>query len=253
LLQPRVARDLSGQVGYRAHSFEQLVGGDAELVDDRRVELLALARSGQLDSRVGAAVLVEHLNVVSEVEQPDGTIDVGAADARGHPGPIPAGKDLLQRVAHLVPETESLRHLRGGQAMRHEPAFDGLAPRDDECAGETEPVQRRASESHMAQGEPLHWQAGKVDVVAVAPEGDVVAEPRRKFGCVGYTSDPRQHHDVVQGRSRFVFDSHAFAEASRDHPRAQHVLHRLAQPEIGCQREGGDKFRQAHPGVPVIG
>ena len=93
---------------------------------------------------------MEHFDVVSELEQPDRASDVLAAHAGGYTGAVPTCEDLLQRLAHLVAESESLRHACRGQTVRHEPSLDGLAAGDDERAGQTKAVQCRAAETHMA-------------------------------------------------------------------------------------------------------
>lgn len=95
-----------------------------------------------------------------------------------------------------------------------------------------------------AEHEPEHRQAREVDLVVVVTEGDVVAEHCGDLGGVSDTADPREGGDVIEGVAVVELETDVFAQASGDHPGAQHMLHRLAQPEIGREREGTDQFGQ---------
>jgi hypothetical protein len=101
--------------------------------------------------------------------------------------------------------------------------------------------------------EPEHGQAGEVDLEAVASEGDVVTEPRRHLGCVRHTSHPGERGDVVQGAAVIRRDTDEVAQARRNEPRPQHVLHGLAETEVGGQREGGHELGQPDARVALTG
>src|SRR5687768_3880294 len=68
--------------------------------------------------------------------------------------------------------------------------------------------------------------------------------------AVGDAADPGEQRDVVQRNPLGFVEAHPFAEPGGDAPRAQHVLHRLAETEIGTERERGDELRQ--PELPII-
>ena len=96
----------------------------------------------------------------------------------------------------------------------------------------------------MAQHEAEHGQSGQVDLEAVAPERDVVTEPGRDLRCVRHATHPRQGGHVEQGATVFELDAHVITQTGGDDPRAQDMLHRLTQPQVGGQREGGDQLGQ---------
>ena len=96
----------------------------------------------------------------------------------------------------------------------------------------------------MAEHEAEHREPGQVDFVAVGAEGDVVAEPGRDLVAVGDAADPGEQRDVVERRAFGLGEADPVAEPGGDAPRAQHVLHRLAQTEVGAERERGDELGQ---------
>jgi hypothetical protein len=97
-----------------------------------------------------------------------------------------------------------------------------------------------ARRSRCNAGEPAHREPGQVDFVAVGPEGDVVAEPGRDLVAVGDAADPGEQRDVVEGDALGFVEADPLAEPRGDAPRAQDVFHRLAQTEVGTERERGD-------------
>ena len=67
------------------------------------------------------------------------------------------------------------------------------------------------------------------------------------------TAHPRQQGDVVGDCSLGFVETDSFAEAERDQAFAQHLLHRLAQAEIGAQGQRGNEVGEAdmcRRGVP---
>ena len=53
-----------------------------------------------------------------------------------------------------------------------------------------------------------------------------------------------KRHDVVQGGAPVGLDADVLAERGRDAPGPQHVVHRLAEAEVGGEREGADEVGQ---------
>jgi hypothetical protein len=166
---------------------------------------------------------------------------------------VPSGERLLEGVAHVGTETETLRHLSRRETVRHQRALDALAAGHHQTRRETEAVECRAAEPYVAEHEAQHGQSGEIDLPAVTPERDVVAEPGRQLRGVGDAANPRQRRDVVEAASVVMFEADMIAQTSCDDPRPQDVLQRLAQPEVGREREGSDKFGQRDAGVSVAG
>ena len=87
----------------------------------------------------------------------------------------------------------------------------------------------------MAKREGLLRESGEVDLVLVPPESDVVSEPGRELRRFRNAADHRERDHVVERVAPFCIEPHAVAEASRDEPRAQNVLHGLPETEVACQ------------------
>ena len=213
--------------------------------------MLAPPGPGHLDSGVDAARPVEHLDGVSQMEQPHRTRDLVAPNAVGYSLGVPAREDLPERIAHLGRQPEPPGHLRRGQAVRHEPPLHRPASGQDQIGGQAEPVQEGGPRPGMAQREPHQGQASEIDTITVAPEGDVIAKPGRHFRGVGHTAHPRQHHHVIKRYPRLGSQVQAFPKPYRNQPGPQYVLHRLAQPQVGCQRERGHQLRQPQPRILI--
>ena len=172
----------------------------AELVDHGGVEVLAALGAGDLDGGVDAAGAVVDLDGVGQVEQAHRQRDLLAADIAGHALAVPAGEHLVQRHAHVLAEVEPLRHARGGEAVRHQAPLDGLAAGQGQVGAEADAAQGGTAGADVAEHEAEHRQPGEVDVVAVGPEGDVVAEQGGDLGGVGDAAHPRQRRRRSTGR-----------------------------------------------------
>ena len=59
-------------------------------------------------------------------------------------------------------------------------------------------------------------------------------------------ADPGEQSRVVEDRALGLIESEPLAQAQRDEALPDHVLHRLAEPEIGAQGQGGDELGKAH-------
>jgi hypothetical protein len=242
---------LSGHSTGVAELAEQLRGASAELIDDGGVEVPAPSLTDDLHSRIDAVDPVEDLDDVAQVEQPHGQGDLLTAHPAWNTLAVPAGEDLLQRVPHLMAQAQPLGHAPGRQAVRHQHPFDGPAPGGDHRRPQAQPAQGGAAGSDVAEHEAEQRKSGQVDLVAVRPVGDVVAEPLGDVGRVGHAPDPRQQRHVVQGGALGLVEAQPVREAGGDRPGTQDMLHGLSEPQIGGQREGGHKVGQPDPRVAI--
>ena len=249
--QSRFGLDQRLEFGHGVQVGEDLTGCAAEQVHQPGIEVRALPGPGHFDGSFGAACPMEHLDGVSEVEQPHQTRDVLTPDTVGDSLGIPAREDLPERVAHLGGEAEPSGQLSGGQAVQHQALFHRPASGQDQIGGQAKPVQERCPGPGMAECQPHQRQPGEIDAVTVAAERDVVAEPGRHFRGVGHAARPGQHHHVVQGHSRLSLQAQSLPQPYRNQPRPQYVLHWLAEPQIGGQRESGHDLSQPEPRVLI--
>ncbi len=151
---------------------------------------------------------------------------------------------MLEWVAHVGAETDSLGHPCSRQAVGQQAPFDRRTSHCDQVGGESQTMHRRTAGAHVAEHEPEHRQAGQLSPVAVSSVGDIVTEPGRYFGCVRDAADPRERSHVVQGAALVALETDVFAETSGDEPRAQDVLHGLPQAKVHGQRERSKQLRQ---------
>ena len=84
-----------------------------------------------------------------------------------------------------------------------------------------------------------------VDVL-VALQRDVVAEPLGLLVGVGVAADVGEQRGVVDDRPLLLVEAEVLGKAERDPALAQHVLHRLAEPEIDAERQRTDELGQAN-------
>jgi hypothetical protein len=243
-LQGRLGVDQRRPVVLTRRVAQDVIGHCAERVDHGRVEVLASLGPGDLDRAIGATAAVVDLDGVGEVEQPHRQRDRVAADVIGDTLAVPTGEHLVQRPAHVLTELEALRHARRREAVRHQPALHRFATGGHEAGTQPDPPQGRAAGPDVSEHEAQHRQPGEVDVEAVGPERDVITEQRRHLGCVGHTTHPRQRDHVVQRGAGVGLDAELLPQSIGDTPRPQHVVHRLAQPEVGRERERGDEVGQ---------
>jgi hypothetical protein len=132
-----------------------------------------------------------------------------------------------ERLRDLRTQAELLGHPRCRQTVRRETLPDPLAPGDHQDRRRTQPVEHRLSMTGMAQHETEGREARELDLVAVASEGDVIAEPPGHLGRIRHAPHPReQRHEV-------------------------HVLHGLPQPQVRGQGERSQEARPARPGVAL--
>jgi hypothetical protein len=89
-------------------------------------------------------------------------------------------------------------------------------------------------------------RADAVGEMLIRPQGDVVAEPRRLLVRVRMAAQPGQQRDVVDDRSLGLLELEVLGDTEPEYAGTQHVLHRLAEPQVRGQRDRGDQLRQPH-------
>ena len=97
---------------------------------------------------------------------------------------------------------------------------------------EAEAVQRRAPGAQVPHARRGHAQAARLVVELGRLERDVVAEPLGLLVGVGVAAHADQQGGVVDDRPLVLVETDALGQAQGDQALAEHVLHRLAEPEI---------------------
>ena len=222
---------------------EQLRRIPAEGVHDRRVELRAAPLAGDRGGGRNTARPMEDLDDVGKAHEPRGDGDVLSADLAGGALAVPALEGLSQAVPHVLAQSELRRELFGGRSMVVQDVLD-VAPAVAE-EGDTEPraVQERTSRAEVLQHEP---RPGVVDEREVGFERQIVPEPLRLLVRVDVAAHPCEERGVVDRHALRFVQPDALTQAHRDQALAEDVLHGLPQPEVGAQRQDGEKLRTAH-------
>jgi hypothetical protein len=83
-------------------------------------------------------------------------------------------------------------------------------------------------------------------VVLAGLQGDVVAEPLRLLVGIGMTADVDEQGRVVDDGAGLLVESDPLGQPQRDQGLAQHVLHRLPEPQVHAERQRGDQLRQPY-------
>jgi hypothetical protein len=86
---------------------------------------------------------------------------------------------------------------------------------------------------------------GEIDAADVSLEHRVVAEPFRLLVGIDVTAHPGQQGRVVHDLPVGLIQAQPLGQPQRNQALAQHVLHRLAHPEISRQRQHAEQFGQA--------
>src|SRR2546426_1797391 len=92
---------------------------------------------GHLDRGVSAPGSMEHLDDLGKLEEAHREGDVFAGDTDRDTLAVPSCEELLQRVAHIVAETDSLGHPCGRQAVGQHATLDRFASGGDQVGGES--------------------------------------------------------------------------------------------------------------------
>jgi hypothetical protein len=209
----------------------------------RGVELPARALSRHRDRRLHAPEPAEALDHVGEHGDPSRQCDLRSAQPGGRPLSVPALEYVLERVAHLRTQPQPHRELPGHQAVRGLHRHHRLASGDHQ-----RPEQSHATPPRLATADVTDEEARTelVGEVAIGPQRDVVAEPGRLLMRVRVTAQPREQRDVVHDGSLGLLELQMVGDPEPENAGAQHVLHRLAEPEVRGQGDRGDQLRQPH-------
>ena len=160
------------------------------------------------------------LDGVGEMEQPHRQRDVLAADSPGTPLPSQRANTWCSgtHTSAPSPNRSAIRDVVRQCDIR--PRWTALPPVTTRLAPSASGA-APGSRPDVAEHEPEHRQPGEVDLVAVGPERDVVAEQRRHLRRVRDAAHPRQGDDVVQGAAVVGLDAHVLAErAAMPHDRS---------------------------------
>ncbi len=246
--QRRLCVDHGRPARRRVQLLEQLRRSLTEELDKRRVELRAAALTRHTEGRLQTASALEHLDNVGEVHQPRRKRDLLALQLV-RALPIPALVALPQALPYLVAQPKS-----GGELIRRAVVVLGQtldrAPsvaeeRDaDPCALDQRPP-RPADVLQHERGR-LPRPAEVIAIVGVPLQRQVVAEPLRLLIRIRMTANPREQTRVVQRPAFAIVEPEPVRKTQRQKTRADHVLHRLPQPEIRPKRQQRDHLRETN-------
>jgi len=96
----------------------------------------------------------------------------------------------------------------------------------------------------LAHREGHRGEADHVDVASVHLQRDVVAEPLRLFVGVDVAAHPGDQAEVVDDRPRVLVEPESLGEPQCDQRLPHHVLHRLAEAQVGPERDHRDQLGQ---------
>jgi hypothetical protein len=105
-------------------------------------------------------------------------------------------------------------------------------------------VQQRLSPTDQPQHRPRARRTAQRVVVLGRLHRDVVAEPLGLLVRVGMAADVDQQRGVVDDRALPVVEPGQLGQPQRDPALPQHVFHRLPEPEVHTQRQGGHQLGQ---------
>jgi hypothetical protein len=166
---------------------------------------------------------------------PRGTLAVGARERK------------RQGVGDALLQTQAPCHRGGYRTVSAEDRFDGVPAAADDGRGGGGAAERRAAGPGPPQRVEHDRELRRPDVIHAGAERDVVTEePRHLEGLAG--ADRRHQRHPVRVGLCLRIEPEVLGEAHRDEARAQHVLHRLAESEVGRQGERGDQLGEPHAG-----
>ena len=157
-----------------------------------------------------------NLDDIGQPDDPDFERDVLPTNAVGHTSAVPALEDVRERLADLRVQPHSVGEHSCRGAMRVDELGDLIAGAEHEGGRSDTSFPRRHSTPHVTDHQPQERQTGHVHAVGVGPEGDVVAEERRKLMGVGMTTDPTDQIGVVHRRPLLRVESHPLGDTGRD-------------------------------------
>src|SRR5436190_17171503 len=122
-----------------------------------------------LDRGVSALGSVEHLDDLGKLEEAHWEGDLLARDTDRDALAVPSGEELLQRVAYIVAEANSLGHPCGRQAVGQHAPLDRFASCCDQVGGESHALHSWSAGADVTEHEPEQRQTRQVDLEAVTP------------------------------------------------------------------------------------
>ena len=216
---------------------------------DLGIEVRALPRPNHLHCTFEAGRALEDLAGLSHVRDPRGQRQCVAPDAGRHPLAVPSGVGLLDPGSNFRAQPQAIseftrRRAVVGHLLDHRPST-----RTDDRRHLPRPIHRGRPGAGPAHQEERGGHTGQVHLDGPRAKVDVVPEQGSCFVAVDRATDIRQQADVVQRGQLLLGQAQPPADPHADPGRANHVLRRLPQPEIGSRGQGHQYFAQPHPGV----
>lgn len=240
-VQTRLCREhgspAAGFLG-RGEDFRRSLTED---VDQPRIELAALAISGDRDRGRDSGTSVERHQDVRERDDPCRKRDGLARKSTRPATAIPALEQLYQGVRHQGTEIKAVREIAGHHAVTHGGACQ---PRGIGGSGAR---QRRVHGCRALDQIRQRFLAAGIDLVARSAPGEVVTEPHGELVGVTSAADPREQRHVVETGSLLVRHAHGLTQLHGNQRLAQDVFYRLPKPQIDDQRKSRDQL--GHPDV----
>ena len=165
--------------------------------------------------------------------------------------PVPLLVRRADPLAHHAGQVELLGQRPGQPRVLGDHPVELAMPGESELQPDPEPVQRRVARADQPHGRQQAAHAAQLVRVLARLERDVVAEPLRLLVRVGMTADVDQQGGVVDRHPLLLAETRVVGQPQRDQALAQHVLHRLAEPQVHAERQRRDQLRQ--PGARSAG
>jgi hypothetical protein len=199
------------------------------------------------DGGVHPAGPVEHLHDVGQVD-----------DARLHGDLLALGSvrntlavPPLERLLDAAPDLSAQPQLPG-EPVRGQPVVlqHGLgvpAARADELHTNAQAFQQRLPRAHVPGHERHPGRLPReVRETGIGLQRELVAEPPGLLVGVDVAAHPGQQGHVIHDGALVLVEPQPLGHAQGDEAFPHHVLHGLAEPEVGSQGDGGQHLRQAH-------
>jgi hypothetical protein len=157
---------------------------------------------------------------------------------------------VLETIAHLHSKAEAHCEQPSEHAVRRLHRDHRIAPGGQQRSETQHPARSRLAATDVAHHEA---HAELICEVAVRPQLDVITEPAGLLMRVRVAAQPGEQRNVVDDGSLCLVQLEILRYAEGQHARAQHMLHRLPEPEIRGQRHGRHKFGEPHFRPPERG
>ena len=191
---------------------------------------------------------MEDLDHVGEVHEPRGDEDLVALQPLGHAAAVPALEGLLDRVADEA--VERSRSIMSSDARQWFSSIDSASrlpwPRNDG----RRPTRRRSGKPAAEMPEHEHRPRSRVREIGpaeVALQHHLVPEPLRLLVGIDVAADPRDQGAEVDGLALAAREADPVGERQRDQALPQHMLHRLAHPQVDAEGQDAEQLGQPDP------